>query len=110
MGGPASTVRRTSPAATSPLRRSDSTESLMPPTKRFSSAKPAGPWTNAPRSTPFQRFPRNPNARVRAASQALGSCSTIVSVSMPPILPSSQENTRCFWNKSALATLKEVAR
>ena len=45
---------------------------LIPATARLSSAKPAGPCTKVPSSTPFQRLPRKLKARVSAASQARG--------------------------------------
>ncbi len=60
-----------SPDDWSSLRRSDNTESLIPTTLRLSSAKPEGPFERVPRSMPFQRFPRNSNARARAPSHDL---------------------------------------
>ena len=50
----------------------------IPSIARESSRKPAGPLRRVPRSTPFQRLPRNSNARPSAAvprSQAAEVCS-----------------------------------
>jgi DNA-3-methyladenine glycosylase II len=69
-GGPASTVRATSPASVSSLRRSDRTESLMPGTARASARKPTGPPLSVPSSTPVQRLPNRSKARTSEASAA----------------------------------------
>lgn len=53
MGGPASTLLVTRPAPANSVRRSESTESLIPPTARLSSENPAGPFSRVPRITPF---------------------------------------------------------
>jgi hypothetical protein len=67
-GGPSSAVRATSPDPARSASRSDSTESEIPPIARESSRKPAGPLLRTPRTTPFQRLPRNSNALASAAS------------------------------------------
>jgi len=78
-----STERSTSPAEASSASRSDSTESLIPPTPRRSPENVDGPSISTPRMTPLQRLPRNVKARASAASQARGSCVTSPSSATP---------------------------